>query len=91
MTGFNPFEVLDNLPPNLRSDPMWQIIAEMLRVDAEYRAECTRQGSVSFIMLGDRSRYGEILAVLRSLPDDTPRETIAAALAPFRKEHDDST
>jgi hypothetical protein len=85
----NPRELLDNLPPNLRNDPMWQITAAMLRVDAEYRAECRQQGSVSFIILGDGRRYDEILAVLRSLPDDTPRETIAAALAPFRKRESD--
>ena len=87
----NPADFFDNLPPNLRNDPTWQIMAEMLRVDAEYRAECTQQGSISFIILGDRQRYDEILAVLRSLPDDTPRERIAAALAPFRPGESDPT
>lgn len=91
MSQFNPRDIFENLPPNLRNDPMWQIMAEMLRVDAEYRAQYTQQRSVSFLMLGDRRRYDEVLAVLRSLPDDTPRERLQAALAPFREQTDDST
>lgn len=32
MSPFNLGELLDSIPPNLRDDSVWQIVAEMLRV-----------------------------------------------------------
>ena len=86
----NARDFLDYLPPSVRTNPGWQLIAETLRVDAEFRALYTREGSAGFSTDLDIGRIDEILGVLRSLPDDAPRERISAALAPFRRQRHDS-
>ena len=79
-------DFLDHLTPELRNMPGWQLIAEMLRVDAEFReVYMQEEGSAGFSTELDIARINEILAVLRSFADDSTRESIAVALAPFRR------
>jgi hypothetical protein len=77
---------LEGLPPEMRRMPGWQLIAEMFRVDAEFRAVWMEEGSGGFSTDLDIKRIDKILDALRTLPNDAQRDQIAAALAPFRKE-----
>ena len=85
MSQFNPRDFLDNLLPRQRDDPDWQLIAELLRVDADFRASYVGEDA-GFISAGgvDMDRSAEILDALRALPDDAARAQIVAAFAPFK-------
>ena len=67
----------------LADTPNWHLVAQMLRLDPEFREAYMGEGSGGLSVDVDLDRLPEAVEALRALPDDAGRERIAAALAPF--------